>query len=244
MLIHSDLLPQILFLDIETVSGEKEFDAIEERLKPLWARKTEQLTGGLEVKPEDYYFERAGIYAEFGRIICIAVGFFQKEGSGFKFRAKCFSGHDESQVLKDFAMLLQANSQKSSRFSWLCAHNGKEFDYPYMCRRFLINGLDIPALLAEMSTKKPWEVHHLDTLDFWKFGDRKNYTSLELLATLFKIPTSKDGIDGSMVNQAYYHENNLEKIAEYCKRDVLVLARLFQKLNGKDFIPDQDVIWV
>ncbi len=220
-------LRDILFLDIETVASTNEYEALDERMKTQWARKALFFKREREQTDEEIFKERAGIYAEFGKIVCIAVGKFIETDNGLALRTKAYYGDDEYALLCDFKKMIEKLDPSSLK---LCAHNGKEFDYPYLCRRFLINGISLPASLNLMG-KKSWEVQHLDTLDMWKFGDYKHYTSLELLATLFNIPTSKSDIDGSQVNAVYYEQKDLAKIKEYCIRDVVVLAQLFLKLK-------------
>ena len=180
-------IENILFLDIETVSVVPDYQSLDERLKKLWDRKSERIRQKDTDSP-DSLFERAGIYAEFGKIICICVGIFRNN----ELRIKAFYGDEEKQILQDFASLL--NNYYSKPDHLLFAHNGNEFDFPYISRRMLINGLRLPFLL-DTAGRKPWEVNHLDTMELWKFGDFKNYTSLDLLAAVFDIPTPKDDID-------------------------------------------------
>jgi len=221
-------LRDILFLDIETVARTKDFDTLDERLKTQWSRKAGYLKRETNQTDEDLYHERAGIYAEFGKIVCIAVGkFAQSENGEPLLKTKVYGSHDEKALLTEFKTMLERLDPTTAK---LCAHNGKEFDFPYLCRRMLINQVGIPPLL-NMVGKKPWEVAHIDTMELWKFGDFKHYTSLDLLAAIFNIPTSKDGLDGSRVNHTYHHENDLEKIKAYCQRDVVVLANLYLKLK-------------
>lgn len=222
-------LRDILFLDIETVASTHEYNALDERIKTQWARKALFFKKDREQTDEDVYHERAGIYAEFGKIICVAVGkFIETETGELGFKTKAYYSDNETTLLCEFKNMLEKMDPNSLR---LCAHNGKEFDYPYLCRRLLVNGIALPAALNIMG-KKSWEVPHLDTLDMWKFGDYKHYTSLELLASIFNISSSKDGIDGSQVNAVYYKEKNLTRIKDYCVRDVVVLAQLFLKLKS------------
>lgn len=229
-------LKNILFLDIETVSLTENFSELPERLKDHWRRKASKLKNEGELEPEDMYFERAAIYAEFGKVICIGVGGFYEQDT--KFRAKTLINTDEKLLLLEFKNLLEEHSAKGNLI--LCAHNGREFDFPYLCRRMLINGIKLPAVL-DITGKKPWEVMHIDTLEFWKFGDYKNYTSLDLLASVFDIPGSKSLMDGSEVNTNYYHQNDLQKIAEYCREDVVVLAQLYLKMNGRDILEEGNI---
>lgn len=220
-------LKNILFLDIETVSQTNDFDTIDERLKKQWARKASFIKREEGVTDEDLYHERAGIFAEFGQIIVIGLGYFHQEGEEIQLRTKVLKSKDEKEILEALkAILSKMNSDVR-----LCAHNGKEFDFPYLSRRMLINGISLPDAL-NLSGKKPWEVNHMDTMDMWKFGDWKHYTSLDLLAAIFGIESSKTDMDGSMVNAVYYEEDNLDKIGDYCLQDVIVTAQLFAKLKS------------
>lgn len=218
----------ILFLDIETVPQYQAYHNIPEHFRKLWDLKVQSLnkTGRTAETPEQHY-RSAGIYAEFGKIICISTGLLH----GTEFRVKSFYGHDERQVLEEFAGLL--NRYYSKPESQLCAHNGKEFDFPFIARRMLVLGIKIPKIL-NTAGKKPWEVRHLDTMELWKFGDYKSYTSLNLLASVLGIPTPKDDIDGSMVYQVYYEEKDFGRIVTYCQKDVLTVARIFLRMKGED----------
>lgn len=221
-------LRDILFLDIETVASTHDYQSLDERLKTQWARKALFFKRDREQTDEEIFHERAGIYAEFGKIVCIAVGkFIDTESGELGLKTKAYYGDHEATLLEEFKTMIEKMDPASLK---LCAHNGREFDFPYLCRRLLVNGIGLPAALNIMG-KKSWEVQHLDTLDMWKFGDYKHYTSLDLLASIFNIPSSKGGIDGSMVNAVYYQEKNLTKIKDYCVRDVVVLAQLFLKLK-------------
>jgi hypothetical protein len=232
-------IENILFLDIETVPQHPSHSDLPEVFVPLWEKKASQLNrldklSTDDVSKADEIYERAGIYAEFGKIICISTGVVRNNSLWIK----SFSGHDETELLQGFIDMLGKAREKG--FSFLCAHNGKEFDYPYMIRRMLINGLDIPAIL-DLSEKKPWEINHLDTMELWKFGDYKNYTSLELLAAVFGIPTPKDDIKGSDVARVYWQERNLERIVSYCQKDVITIVNLFLRFKGKPIVPDEMV---
>lgn len=226
---------RILFLDIETVPMVPDYDSLPDNFKKLWDHKAEFIKRE-ETDTPDRLFSRAGIYSEFGKIICISVGFMKNR----EFRIKSFYGEDEYILLKEFSELLEKYYNRRDHL--LCAHNGKEFDYPYIARRMLINGLPLPAIL-NIAGKKPWEVAHLDTLELWKFGDYKNYTSLELLAEIFGIQTPKDDIDGSMVAEVYYKDKDLDRIVQYCQQDTLTVAQLLLCYLGKPKIKDQDIIF-
>jgi uncharacterized protein YprB with RNaseH-like and TPR domain len=223
-------IEDVLFLDIETVPAVQAFGFLEPKMQALWEKKSKQFRTPDQAPGEVY--ERAGIYSEFGKIICISVGLV-KEKNPFRLRLKSFFGEDEKAILSDFSAML-VKFCKTNREAILCAHNGKEFDYPYIARRMVINGLVIPEIL-DNSGKKPWEVKLLDTMDLWKFGDYKNYTSLELLTSVLGISTPKDDIDGSMVAGVYYNEKDPERIVRYCEKDVLAIARVvlrFMNLPG------------
>jgi len=211
------------------------YESLPENFKKLWDQKAERIKRD-ETDTPDKLFQRAGIYAEFGKIICISVGYL-KNGN---FRIKSFFGDDEYELLKEFAELLDNYYTGSNNL--LCAHNGKEFDYPYIARRMIINGIKLPGIL-NIAGKKPWEVAHLDTMELWKFGDYKNYTSLDLLAAVFGIPTPKGDIDGSMVAEVYYKNNDLERIVKYCQRDTLTVAQILLCYMGKSMIKENDIIF-
>ncbi len=231
-------LKDILFLDIETVASTDNFAALDERLKVQWSRKASFLKREEGVTDEQLFHQRAGIYAEFGKIICIAVGkvIITESGQpGLKTKAYC--GHDERTVLSEFKSMLDRLDPAGTK---LCAHNGKEFDFPYLSRRMLVNSIPLPALL-NLSGRKSWEVPHFDTLEMWKFGDYKHYTSLDLLAAIFNIPSSKNGMDGSQVNAVYYKEKDLERIKTYCISDVVVLAQLYLRLKGQPLINQEHI---
>lgn len=228
-------LRNILILDIETVSQYPTFSQLPEVFKDLWDKKT-TFQRKEEQSAEEFYPLKAGILAEFGKIICISVGVFRTESS---LRIKSFYGDDEQVLLSDFIHLL--NQQPKNLI--LAAHNGKEFDFPYLCRRMLINGLTIPSQLNSHG-KKPWETNYLDTMEIWKFGDYKNFTSLNLLAAIFNIPTPKDDIDGSMVGEIYWQTNDLERIKTYCQKDVITTARLIQKFKGLAPAADEHITLV
>lgn len=227
----------ILFLDIETVPAYPSFSGLSDKMKELWTKKMEYTIQKEELNAEELY-ERAGIYAEFGKIVCISVGFFYYKAGKIKFRIKSFAGDDEKLILKGFNDLL--NQAFHSTEHYLCGHNGKEFDFPYIARRSLINGLELPKLL-DIAGKKPWEIKHLDTMELWKFGDYKHYTSIALLTEIFNIPTPKDDIDGSDVGRVYWEEKKLPRIVEYCQKDVLAVAQLYLRYKGEELIGNEDI---
>lgn len=230
-------LEKILFLDIETVAQQPEFSHLSDDFKAHWERKAGFIAKDNE-SPEEIY-DRAGIYAEFGKIVCISVGFINIENGIKTLRLKSYFDDDEKVLLVDFFELLNKHYNGSDYL--LCAHNGKEFDFPYIARRALVNGIEIPEIL-DLAGKKPWEVNHLDTLQLWKFGDYKHYTSLPLLTTIFGIPTPKDDIDGSMVNSVYWKDKDLKRIAIYCEKDVVALTQLFLRFRNENLVNDENII--
>ncbi len=228
----------ILFLDIETVPQYSSYNEQPEEWKTLWGLKAQYLIRNKEEETVETIYPRAGIYAEFGKIVCISCGFIQGAGTDKKIILKSFAGDEEKKLLYEFSEMLKKWSADGSKF--LCAHNGKEFDFPYLCRRMVINQVTIPSIL-NMSGKKPWEVNHLDTMDLWKFGDFKNYTSLNLLAHSLGIQTPKDDIDGSMVWEVYWKEKNLPRIVTYCQKDVVTVAQIFLRMNGEPLIREENI---
>ena len=229
----------ILFLDIETVSQYASYQQLPEDWQELWNLKAQFLIRNKEEENSESVYHRAGIYAEFGKIICISCGCIQGMGEHKKLVLKSYSGDNEKILLTDFADMLQKWSGDTDKF--LCAHNGKEFDYPYICRRMVINGIGIPEALR-IAGRKPWEVRHLDTMEFWKFGDYKNYTSLKLLAKVLGIPSPKDDIDGSQVNQVYWLEKNIDRIVNYCQKDVITLTQVLLRFHCEDLVKPENIV--
>src|SRR5690554_4042715 len=231
-------LEYILFLDIETVPQQPNFENLDEISRSLWEQKS-RYQRKEEISAEEFY-DRAGIWAEFGKIICISVGYFTFKGDVRKFRVTSFHG-EEVKILIDFKNLLDTHFNKTHHL--LCAHNGKEFDFPYIARRMIINGMEIPSKLNFFG-KKPWEVPHLDTLELWKFGDFKTYTSLKLLAHVLGIPSPKDDIDGSEVFRVFYEDNDIDRIAVYCEKDTITVAQILLRLRNEDVLTPEEIISV
>ncbi|WP_317898750.1 3'-5' exonuclease [Aurantibacillus circumpalustris] len=225
-------IEKILFLDIETVPLVYNYSELNESARDLWDKKWQY---NKEVPPEQQY-AKAGIYAEFARVVCIGLGFYNNK----KFRVKTIASENEMEILTQFADLLKQHFNSSSHL--LCAHNGKEFDFPFLCRRFLINNLPLPKTL-QLQGLKPWNVNHIDTMDLWKFGDLKNFSSLNLLAHVLGIPSPKDDMDGSQVAKTYYEDKDLSKIEKYCMKDVITLARVYNRFIGSGNLNDDDIIF-
>ncbi len=231
-------LEHILFLDIETVPQHENFHELDDASKLLWEAKS-QYQRKDEISAEEFY-DRAGIWAEFGKIVCISVGYFKLKGDLRNFRVTSFHG-EEVKILKDFRSLLETHFNKPHHL--LCAHNGKEFDFPYIARRMIINGIEIPFKL-DLFGKKPWEVPHLDTLELWKFGDYKTFTSLKLMAHVLGIPSPKDDIDGSQVRKVFYEENDIDRIITYCEKDTITVAQIFLRLRNQEILAADEILSV
>ena len=228
-------LTDILFLDIETVPEEAEFEQLDQEKRDLWEQKSKYQRKE-DISAEEFY-ERAGIWAEFGKIICISVGYFNFKGSSRNFRVTSFFG-EEIKLLKEFKNLLEVHFNRPKQL--LCAHNGKEFDFPYIARRMIIHSIPLPDKL-DLFGKKPWEVPHLDTMELWKFGDYKHFTSLKLMAKVLGIPSPKADIDGSMVREVYYQEQNLDRIISYCELDVITLAQVFIRMRNEELLTEDEI---
>jgi 3'-5' exonuclease len=226
-------IEKILFLDIETVPVIYKYADLSKPTKELWDKKWQY---NKEIAPDKQY-EKAGIYAEFAKVVCIGLGFYNRG----KFRIKSLTSNDEAAILREFSELVAEHFDTDAHF--LCAHNGKEFDFPFLCRRFIINKLPLPNIL-QIQGLKPWQIRHVDTLDLWKFGDVKNFTSLNLLAHVLGLPSPKDDMDGSMVSKTFYEEKDLDKIENYCKKDVITLARVYIRFVSAGDLNDEDIIFV
>lgn len=231
-------LENILFLDIETVPETQNFNELDKTKQELWDAKS-RYQRKEEFSAEEFY-DRAGIWAEFGKIICISVGYFTNQGETRLFRTTSFYG-EEPTLLRDFKNLLISHFSQAKHL--LCAHNGKEFDFPYIARRMIIHNIELPYKL-NLFGKKPWEVPHLDTLELWKFGDYKTYTSLKLMTNVLGIPSPKDDIDGSEVYKTYYEDNDIDRIIVYCEKDTIAVAQIFLRLRGESILEDDEIIHV
>lgn len=231
-------LEHILFLDIETVPQFADYDSLDNPTKLLWAAKTKYQRKE-NFTPKEFY-DRAGIWAEFGKIICISVGYFKQKEDPINFRVTSFYG-EEGDILKDFKALLETHFNKSNHL--LCAHNGKEFDFPYIARRMVILGIVLPEKL-NLFGKKPWEVPHLDTLELWKFGDYKTFTSLSLMAHVLGIQSPKDDISGEQVRDVFYKEKDIDRIVAYCEKDTVTVAQIILKLRNQDLLNASEVLSV
>jgi len=237
-MLHKLNLKHILFLDIETVPEHQDFENLSEEMKQLWADKTKYQRKE-EFDAEEFY-QRAGIWAEFGKIVCISVGYFKYKENKRSFRTTSFYG-EEKRLLLEFKNLLETHFSGPSHL--LCAHNGKEFDFPYIARRMIIHSIGLPYKL-NLFGKKPWEVPHLDTLELWKFGDYKHYTSLKLLTNILGIPSPKDDIDGSQVRHVYYEDNDIDRIITYCEKDTVAVAQILLRLRQEKLLEENEIVSV
>ena len=231
-------LNNILFLDIETVSQYPNFNDLPEEWKELWHKKADILLRNNPSDTPESIYGRAAIYAEFGKVVCISCGIISGNGANKKLILKSFYNDNEKELLSEFCTMLTRWASEGQRF--LCAHNGKEFDFPYLCRRLIINNCSLPTIL-NIAGKKPWEVAHIDTLELWKFGDYKSFTSLNLLARTLGIPTPKDDIDGSMVGEVYWKDNDIERIVHYCQKDVVTVVQVYLRLQAEALITQENI---
>jgi predicted PolB exonuclease-like 3'-5' exonuclease len=228
-----------LFIDIETVSGSENFSSISDRMKDFWVKKAKNLANPANISFEEMYFERAALYAEFGKIIVVGMGFlFVNKQGELSLKVKTIANADEKVLLQEFIAFI--NKTYKSRELTLVAHNGKEFDFPYLCRRMLANRLEIPKSL-QLQGKKPWEIIHQDTMEMWKFGDRRSYSSIELLAELMGIEGAKMDLSGDRVNYVFYKENGLDRIAAYCGDDVIIVAQLYLRFHFLSIVEPQNI---
>lgn len=234
-------LDNLLLIDIETASESPSFENLNEERKVLWRDKVlRSLPDG--VSEAEFYPQRAGVLAEFAKVICISIGYFKKEGSNLELRVKSFYGDDEKLLLEEFVLALSKQESVNNRWSFT-GHNIKEFDIPFICRRLLINGLPIPAFL-DFQNMKPWETNLVDTFQYWRFGDYKHFTSLKLLAAVLNVPSPKDDIDGSMVGDVYWKEKDLKRIVNYCQKDVITTGNIILRFKNMPLLNDADIIIV
>ncbi len=232
----------ILFLDIETVASHPAYEHLDDRMQALWDKKAGKLRKADDARTNaEMFYGQGAIYAEFGRVVSIAFGmFYWNDDDELALKVRSFENPDEAALLREFKTLVE---KFPARDLILCAHNGKEFDFPYLCRRMLINGIELPPAM-QLAGKKPWEILHQDTLELWKFGDYKNYTGLDLLAAVFGIASSKNEMSGDQVTPVFYEDNDIAKISRYCREDVVVLAQLYLCLHCQPAVADDNIIRV
>lgn len=232
-------LENFLIIDIETVSAQKNYNLLADDWQHLWEEKVKRAIPE-DTSLKEYYPQRAGVMAEFAKVVCISLGYFKKETGGYQFRVKSIFGHDEKELLQNFITTINQLEVVNHHWSFT-GHNIKEFDIPFLCRRLLINGLAIPPYL-DFQNMKPWETNMIDTFQYWRFGDYKNFTSLKLLAASLNVPSPKDDIDGSMVGQVYWEENNLDRIAVYCQKDVITVANIILRFKNLSLLTEEQIV--
>ena len=235
------VLENLLLIDIETVPQQPDFNLLSDDWKHLWEEKTQRSLPDFTTAAE-FYPLRAGVMAEFAKIVCISIGFFVKQDSRWQLRLKSFCGDDEKKILQELITTINIMEAKNNKWSF-AGHNIKEFDMPFICRRLLINGLSIPVYL-DFQNMKPWDTNIVDTFQYWRFGDYKNYTSLKLLAAALAVPSPKDDIDGSMVATVYWQEKNLQRIATYCQKDVVTTGNIILRFKNMELLKEDEVIIV
>jgi 3'-5' exonuclease len=235
------ILENLILIDIETVPQHPDFDLLNEEWKQLWQEKTQRSLPDF-TSPAEFYPQRAGVMAEFAKIICISIGYFTRQGNVLQLRLKSFYGDDEKVLLQNFVTVLNQMETKNNKWSF-AGHNIKEFDIPFICRRLLVNSLPIPAYL-DFQNMKPWDTNMVDTFQYWRFGDYKNYTSLKLLAAAMGVPSPKDDIDGSMVADVYWKEKNIERIVTYCQKDVVTTGNIILRFKNMELLKEEQVVIV
>jgi 3'-5' exonuclease len=235
------ILENLILIDIETVPQHPDFDLLNDEWKQLWQEKTQRSLPDF-TSPAEFYPQRAGVMAEFAKIICISMGYFTKQGTVLQLRLKSFYGDDEKKLLQDFINTVNQMEAKNNKWNF-AGHNIKEFDIPFICRRLLVNSLPIPAYL-DFQNMKPWDTNMVDTFQYWRFGDYKNYTSLKLLAAAMGVPSPKDDIDGSMVADVYWKEKNLDRIVTYCQKDVVTTGNIILRFKNMELLKEEQVVIV
>ena len=234
-------LENFLVIDIETVAAQQHYDLLTADWQHLWEEKVKRSMPE-DTSLDEYYPQRAGVMAEFAKVVCISLGYFKKETGGYQFRVKSIFGHDEKELLQNFITTINQLEAVNNHWSFT-GHNIKEFDIPFLCRRLLINGLNIPPYL-DFQNMKPWETNMVDTFQYWRFGDYKNYTSLKLLAASLNVPSPKDDIDGSMVGEVYWKQNDLDRIAIYCQKDVSTVANIILRFKNFPLLKEEEIVFV
>ena len=236
------MINNLLLLDIETVPQFENYDLLSPAWQTLWNDKISKTVPENTI-PKESYKNRAGILAEFGKVVCISTAFYYlNEEKQTSLKVKSIFGENEKEILVAFIQVCNKVYFHNPHFQF-AGHNVKEFDIPYLCRRMIVNQLALPEYLL-IHEKKPWEVKIFDTLNWWKFGDHKNYISLHLLANVLGLPTSKDDIDGSMVQDVYYKEKNLQRIADYCEKDVILTANIILRFLNLPIVQGENVMIV
>ncbi len=233
-------LENFLVIDMETVTVSKDFDALEQSWQHLWREKATRSLPQHTTLAE-HYLQRAGVMAEFAKIVCISIGYFKNEGGSTQFRIKSFFDVQERDLLQHFVAVVTQFRAVSNHWVFT-GHNIKEFDIPFLCRRLIVNGLGIPSFL-DFQNRKPWQTNLVDTFQYWRFGDYKHFTSLQLLAAALNIPSPKDDMEGSQVGHVYWVEKDLQRIVTYCQRDVLTVANVLLRFKNQPLLTGEQVVF-
>jgi hypothetical protein len=231
----------LLLIDIETVPLQHSFGDLSPKMQTLWSKKS-ALIDAENPEPSSTFEQRAGIYAEFGKIVCIGLGYFVNVKGSYTLKIKSIASHEEKAILEEFKLVCNKFFKSSEK--QFCGHNIREFDIPYICRRSFINQISLPDVLSDLQYKKPWENPMLDTLQFWKFGEYKNFTSVDLLSTVLAIESPKGDIDGSDVARVYWQENDLDRIVTYCNRDIVTVGQILMRLNGMNLLNEDEITYI
>lgn len=247
---------QLGFVDTETIPGYKDFNDMPEELARMYERKFGHELANNDPDKfdnfEDHYRARAALYPEFGKIVCLVIGviFVDDKDKQEKLKLKTLCGRHEDKLLAEAAPIID-------KFDSLVGHNSKEFDFPYLCKRFYVHGIQLPQIL-NIAGKKPWEVSLIDTMELWRFGSFKGSTSLELFAHCLGLPSPKQDMTGADVAKVYYemfdHMKDgelpfeaesaaIQKIGKYCQGDVVTLANCYRKLKYQSVIASENVIY-
>ncbi len=234
-------LENLIFIDIETVKEHEGFSGLDDVSADLWRKKSSFFKVAEGSVEEDLYEEKAGLYAEFAKVVCISVAFMVKNGEGkYDLRLKSFYGEEESFILKDFKELLD-KYYKNSKYIF-CGHNIKDFDLPFLMRRMLINQIRLP-LKFNINNFKFYQPMAVDTFQIWKFGDHRNYTSLKLMQKALKIDFPEySEIDGNDIDQLYWKDKNMDSIIEHCQNDVISVAQLMLRFKSFDLLEEYNVL--
>ena len=223
---------KLLFVDIETVGVDEDLDSLHHtnpKLSKVWEETgwdyfKRKYSEDSELSSNQMFVKRAALLPEFGKIVCISVGFIVPSGET---KLDSFYG-DEKNILISTSELL--NRVDKLGFV-ICGHNVKNFDLPYIAKRMLINNIPVPKILPNY-TIKPWESRVLDTKEVWGFNSFGGLSSLNLVCTSLGLETSKEGeVNGSNMHKYYYDSNNIEKIKNYCEEDVKCTINLVKKLK-------------
>lgn len=224
-------LSKILFLDIETVGVQPDWESLVKHNEALSFQFENYFDWFQKRFPEDadkgvgqMFVNRAALVPEFARIACVSVAFVTDKG---EVRMQSFSQSDEKELLLEVQKLLFKVGELGF---FLCGHNVKGFDIPMLAKRMIINGILPPQILPGHDTK-PWEIKAFDTKEFWQYGGYGSIASLELMCVCLGVESSKTmEVTGNKVHEAYWVKKDIDGIVKYCEKDVSVLIDVVTKL--------------